>query len=430
MSEKEEIQFISIKDLSLDKLLEIELKSVTNLLVDKRYKVLKPLIDSLVNKYGSRYRNAVSLILSQAALSVSKDSNFCKLSLNRNHYVAAKKEKRIKCGLDLVKNTLKMMKKDKLLEVYKGEYYEIEDFPFKTKGVSGGVTTVVEFHETLINHLHSCNLLRYVHCKPKPLHVIKSVDTKEIIHHDNSNQLASDWNTLLKNKVTILGKCYDVRYQKIEHTDGIDVFGGRWYCGAFQTIKSKYRNLISLEDKVTIECDYISAQPSLLCAISGLKIPEGHQVYEAYDGLIGDKKALRDLFKVGMLAIMYGESKNTAASNLFKNINSDKDLKVKFNIFSKKDIRKFSEDVVKRLIDHNNFMYHLLFNKNNWRLLQTVDSKICELVVGHFVDKGVPILNYHDSFRVDKGLHLELELVMQESWLNVVGNSYNCKIKV
>lgn len=415
--------FIELRELDKFELVRLQLSSTQHILKDKNYKFLSEFTDYLKSKYKLRDRSTVSFILTQVALTLRDGYRVTKFSLDKKHYQIAKKNKYIKCGINSVRRCLELMQRDGLLTVYKGCYHKIPHNPIRTNGVVGGVSTIVEIHDSLANHIRTADLVRYVKATQKPSHIVKDYFTGEVYQEGLEDFFVDKWNKSLEGQVSINGVVKIVKYNRLSYKVRDSIIKTRFYSGSFQTLKTEYRDFIKLGGEDTIELDFSCCQPSLLAAKVGLKIPEGHDFY--YTGL----DIPRDLAKSSFLALLYGSSESGAIGSVFSKINKSEDLKKLLGLENKLDIRSYAENIVRRLLDHNKLIAHLLYNKDGWLDLQNTDSMICELVVEYFVNKNIPILGYHDSFRVPAKYKETLRLVMMESWEAVVGNPYNCKIK-
>lgn len=415
--------FMELKELDELELVRLQLCSTQHMLKDKNYKFLSGFIDYLRNKYNLKDRSAVSFILTQVALTLRDGYRITRFTLDQKLYCIAKKDKYIKCGMKSVRRCLELMQRDGLITVYKGCFHKIPHNPIRANGIAGGVSTIVEIHDTLANHIRTADLVRYVKATIKPLHIIKDYTTGEVYKEELEDSFVDKWNKVLDGKVSINGVEKSVRYNRLSYKIEDVIIKTRFYSGSFQTLKAEYREFIQLGNEDTVELDFSCCQPSLLAAKVGLQIPDDHDFY--YTGL----DIPRDLAKSSFLALLYGGSESGAIGSVFSKIDKSKDLKKLLGVETKGEIRRCAKEIIEKLLSNNKMIRHLLYNKDGWLDLQNTDSMICELVVGYFIERDIPVLGYHDSFRVPDKYKETLREVMRESWEAVVGNPYNCKIK-
>lgn len=87
-----------------------------------------------------------------------------------------------------------------------------------------------------------------------------------------------------------------------------------------------------------------------------------------------------------------------------------------------------AEYVVDCFLEHNYFLEEYAYTESLYGYLQHLDSAIATKVINHFTSKGVVVLCYHDSFRIQKKYEDELYIVMIDSYNEVVGNISNLRI--
>ncbi len=232
---------------------------------------------------------------------------------------------------------------------------------------------------------------------------------------------------LSQNVVTLKGNSCYVRYKQVF---SVDLSGaGRLYTmGGFQTMDSNVRQFIQINGRDTVEYDITSNHLSIMYTLKGITLDKDFDCYYVDLGKY-NYKDVRLLCKLAIMCMINCKTKSGAYKALAKII--DKDNKTD----SKGCLSSFVDDasICKRVIDALQKIHESItfFTRGEvlWRKLQRLDSRVCENVVQHYTERGIPILCWHDSWRVSKDHEKTLPLVIKESWFDVFGTYDNCFIK-
>ena len=202
---------------------------------------------------------------------------------------------------------------------------------------------------------------------------------------------------------------YDVTKKKLVRifNNGSFEQGGRFYRGWWQEIPSRYRQLVRIDGKRTVEMDYSAIHFTLLYAEKGLPVPT------------------TDLYLVDDVE----RSVAKAILNIALNASS---LKSAVGAVKKKLLPESTEEVIektiKTCIDTHKAISEFFFTGKGLHL-QYVDSQIAEdVMINMWENWGEVVLPVHDSFIVRRGLWAQLDKQMHESFKRITG--YDCKVKV
>lgn len=351
-----------------------------------------------------------------------RQNNKCsKITLNKNHFTEARKQG-FKLNYSRFRKVLDTLEIHGFLTLYVGHYniHNKED----------RLTSIIEFHSNFTD-LFDKNVVdrSFKLVQDSELLEVRNSITKEVIQgtrFKNINPLRQEvkaYNELLNDTtITILGETCGVIYKRI-FMDNLQS-SGRFYSGSFQTIKSKYRPTILFDGEMTKELDVTSVHPSILACLDGIKLPDGHKVYDCYQGLEGDPTELRKLFKQSLLCMLYASSQKAAKSSVFKHF---KENKIKYTTV--RMVKGLINTIFDRIQKHNPQLDSHLYLEESWKKLQFLDSSICRYVINVFVSQGIPILTYHDSFVVPESQVDLLREVVKQAWVQVLGTEDNLQLE-
>ncbi len=202
---------------------------------------------------------------------------------------------------------------------------------------------------------------------------------------------------------------YDVTKKKLVRifNNGSFEQGGRFYRGWWQEIPSRYRQLIRINGKRTVEMDYSAIHYTLLYAEKQLPVPAG-DLYEV-DGV--DRPIAKKILNIALNA----NSMTSAITAINRDVLPDN---------SSDDIKK----IVNKCIERHKEISEFFFTGKGLHL-QYIDSAIAEdVMVKMWENWGEVVLPVHDSFIVTRGLWAQLINQMQESFRRITG--YDCEVKV
>lgn len=413
-----------LKELSDQEVTRLEVSCSSFYLSYSKTNQFQKQVNEILAFTGNSYKEEVWLIVTALVRSKRQNNHNTKFSLNKNSYTEARK-KGFKFSYTKTRRLLEILEEAGYLTVYLGD---------KTSHVKRRRTSIITFHykfssmfdkKVVDNNI----MLSY----NSPVEIRDSI-TKEILSDTKITNIkalkeeVNDYNALLNNtEIRVFDVSCGVLYKRI-FSDNMNS-GGRWYSGEFQTIKSSYREHILFDGEKTVEVDVESIHPSIIGCLQGVKLPEDFKPYECYQDFKGDPIQLRKLFKQALMCMLYANSKRQAKSSLFDKYIQDKNEGgVKYGTIklNKGDINKIFD----ALTEHNNFLSDRLYIKDSWRELQFLDASICRVVINSFVEKGLPILAYHDSWVVSESNKNLLIDVMKKAWKEVLGTDMNFKFKI
>lgn len=190
---------------------------------------------------------------------------------------------------------------------------------------------------------------------------------------------------------------------------------GRYYVkGTFQNLPSKYRPSIKINGESTIEFDIRNCHPLMLASVDEEPLTDYFDCYVIPK--LTDVGITRDIAKKMLFPILFTSSKSSA-------------IKAVRLELTKQGLKHISAKyVVDCFLEHNYFLEEYAYTESLYGYLQHLDSAIATKVINHFTSKGVVVLCYHDSFRIQKQYEDELYIVMIDSYNEVVGNISNLRI--
>ena len=124
-----------------------------------------------------------------------------------------------------------------------------------------------------------------------------------------------------------------------------------------------------------------------------------------------------------MLCVLYAKKRNSATNALRDKLGKIEEYK---GLVKSVDCKKIIQD----LIDRNKKISDYFFNKNGWKYLQNIDSRIVSYVVKKFTEDKEVCLPYHDSFVVTVNNRDRLRNYMEHAWKSVLGTNLNFKCEV
>jgi hypothetical protein len=228
----------------------------------------------------------------------------------------------------------------------------------------------------------------------------------------------------------------DVLYKRVFEKSFLGA--GRYYTfGSFQTLTKEQRRTICINGNATYAEDYVAVHPNVIRTWKGIQEPVTHDPYTINLSKNCDIKELRKLCKVGLMCLLYNRSRGKAIQALTSKITKDKFVKVDGKRYPRpledqkyKSLHKYrgiASEIVSKLVELNSDIASEFFQEDLWYRLQNVDSRLAEYVIGHFTDKNVCVLPWHDSFRIEVKYKSELKAIMKEAWMNVLGDLTHCK---
>ena len=191
-------------------------------------------------------------------------------------------------------------------------------------------------------------------------------------------------------------------------------FFGHWAQNIPNKVKKegdiKYRELITIDGKDTVEYDYETLHPLMLYFLENKEI--GSE--DAYSRVLGDE--YRKPVKWAFNAMINSEGNSTRPPRKFR-IDDFGGLEWK--------------DVVNKIMEAHKPIVNMFYS-NKGSELQFLDSQIAESIILKFSQQDYPIIPIHDSFIMHQGFGStgELEETMRKAFYRVMGKQIDPKEKV
>ncbi|TGU71032.1 hypothetical protein E4633_11820 [Geomonas terrae] len=189
--------------------------------------------------------------------------------------------------------------------------------------------------------------------------------------------------------------------------------GGRFYNGWWQSVPSRYRPYITIDNETTIEIDFSGYHANILYIIEGLPVPED-DVYRVCDLPNSARKPLKRIFNI----LLNSKNMNGAIKAAKDMILEEGYTDLFANVSIKSVISAFQEK-------HAPIRKYILSGFGI--KLQYIDSKIAEGIMLNLGRQGIVALGIHDSFIVQRKYKEELLYVMAEEVNKQFGKTIRCK---
>lgn len=256
--------------------------------------------------------------------------------------------------------------------------------------------------------------------------------TKKCRMLNNLNMLAK--NTNLESN----GKAFDISFKSVYNLDFTK--GGRTYVvgGDCKVIEKDIRELLVFDGEETIELDFKSLHARMVATLLGHGMPPWFDPYQIQiDGY--DPQVLRTICKLIMLCAFNAKNRREAISAVSSEINNieyatednNVDIPARQYWYENKLAPKHIEIgyIADKLFEHNRFLMSYAYTGCGLEL-QNLDSRIMDIIVSYFVDKGEFVLPIHDSIVCRKSLQEEAIKIMLEAYTQVMGDGDNCIVEV
>jgi hypothetical protein len=198
------------------------------------------------------------------------------------------------------------------------------------------------------------------------------------------------------------------------------IYGGRFYAitalgNSWQGIKKQSRHSICINNRSTVEYDYSEHHLRLLEALYGLDIGQNPYNKEGWP---------RGFVKLITLVMMNCKTMSGLKSHCNQEAGITKNKK---NVWESIPNSEFEEEY-KRFLE--NFDDNVKLFSKGWEdylckdkgvELQYKDSLITEIILRHFLDKGILVLPIHDSYIIDEQYQEELVEVMEYAYKKITG---------
>ncbi|WP_425417162.1 hypothetical protein [Oricola indica] len=191
--------------------------------------------------------------------------------------------------------------------------------------------------------------------------------------------------------------------------------GGRFFGGWWQRCPKEVRHQIFLNDHPITEIDYSGLHIVILYANQGINYWKEHKS-DPYDlskpNSITNTFSPRDLCKQLLLVALNAKDDNST----FQAFRDEAETGSPEKHLTNNDLA----EVLDALREKHDPISNMIANDAGIDLMHQ-DSRIAELVIQHFTEKGIPILCIHDSFLVPFGLEDELHQTMTNAFSKITG---------
>ncbi len=217
---------------------------------------------------------------------------------------------------------------------------------------------------------------------------------------------------LASSSITYKGELCCVVYKQV-FSGNLDGAGRFYTASKFQTLQSETRKFIKIDDSGCTEIDLSNLHVSILRVLQG--IPPVKNNFDQYQ--VEGYERLHA--KMAIMCMINCKTRKGSGDALY-NLSQEEGFGL-----SKDECK----DLVAKLEAHNNPVE--FFNtKWDWKILQRLDSKICEFIIDEFCSLGYCILSYHDSWIVKRSHAELLKTTIKKAWRFVMKVNYDCKLKV
>ena len=189
--------------------------------------------------------------------------------------------------------------------------------------------------------------------------------------------------------------------------------GGRFYNGWWQSVPSRYRPYITIDNETTIEIDFTGYHANILYILEGLPVPVD-DVYSVCDLPDNARKPLKRIFNI----LLNTKDMNSAvkAANSMIMEKGYKDLFANVSV----------ESVILAFKNKHCAINKYILSGFGIKL-QYIDSKIAEGIMLSLGRRGIVALGIHDSFIVQRKYKKDLLEVMASEVNTQIGTTIGCK---
>lgn len=266
--------------------------------------------------------------------------------------------------------------------------------------------------------------------KGKDKKVIKNIAKFKGVNLKRDN--VKKYNIFLADQIISLeGEVHTLHFKRvfIDNLDG----GGRWFdCGKFQTLKKELRRKININGKGVTEVDLKSLHTNLIATLNGVDL-KGKDPYKIYDvelvEWVGGLDKLRAISKLAMMCIINCKTKHGSKKALYNSYKEDKEDSNSVMYQLEDDKSKFDK-VIDLLVEYNKELVFFGKGSYDYKILQNIDSDICEVVLMKCMKKGFLALPYHDSWVCERDRQEELIEILGEAWRSILGVMLNFNYKI
>ena len=422
---------IELINLSWKERVDISLECETFFFQSKNVDKFRPLHRELMKHTSSKNAKEVWLFLTAACKAVRYGATGSKFALSKERYYDANKKYKLKISHKKSKEMLCDFEQADLITFYRG---------FKDEEWS--MESCFLMRSKLLNLIPEKEAKRYALVRqPEEFLRIKDYNTGTYITDYRGiggirllgKEMLKFNEFIHKQVITIDGKLARISYVRI-FADNLKGAGRFYTTNGFMNHDKHLRETITINGNEATECDFSTLHPRLIATLKGIKLNADWKPYSLSKRLLGilstkQKQQLRKLCKKALMCCLYSESLDVATKSLFREYNMNKGDK---GIY--KDLPPLSKETCESMLldlqESNKEISDWFFNKDGWKVLQNMDSKLCAYIVKNMTYLEKTCLPYHDSWVCEVHERDTLVKFMEASWVDMFGTSMNFKYDV
>ncbi|WP_089110729.1 hypothetical protein [Vibrio casei] len=442
----------------------------------KKYKNTKVIIQHFTKIYGKKFEKEIGIVFTALAQASKNHAIGVRLPVGRD-YFSPSKNKAI-AGQNLNRErfiaVLKNMDTDNLLTFRMGcaDHFDLD----------GGALSEIIFSKSLFDMVDNVKLANEVSKIDQPLVVVKDtngnlINTKNMQGVGRTSdvwRMMEDWHNIIsKTEITVNNiRCatpfYQKQYRLDQNGEGRNYVAG----GGIQTMPKSQRSSIRLNDQPCSGMDYKNLQVRLCYTLAGVELPDHFDCYSIKHDYPDHKEDHRKLCKSKTLALLFSKSKAGAVGSVRQTLREDLLVYPKakagskwFNVIKPTDPKKLNEieielqkdlgnsrkklqarkyawlvnsvdaiqsvatKLIEDLSEHNKAIADYFYRPTFWQTLQNLESRMMDIVIQRFIDRGECLLSWHDGAVTVTRLANTLKNDMKEAYEIVMGTSLNCVVE-
>lgn len=434
--------YTEIKDLNQSEIIKLNLRT----LVWLKYKVVKNprqkkifniIKESLGYQGKANYDNEIWMLVNMLVSSVKTNKDGCWFPRRTEAYSGfnSKYNNKFKITRDKMCRVVDDLEQQGMLDMYSGFWN-----PFNE---DESITSRVVFKEYLLGLVDTSMLNNIkdpledlpeieVNVKIKEGKVYKKILLDNVGKMKNATlkrrnvKLFNDF--LYTQDIELDGVKYLLRFKRVYRDNLCGC--GRWYeVGTFQTAEKEARKRIKINGEYVTEVDISSIHPNLIAAYNNVDLGD-KDPYGVYDPdlveIFKGKDNFRAVCKIAVMCMINCKTKRGSWAALKNHLVKHKD-ETGLNIPEDDNVFK---KVINALVEHNKKVDFFGKETLDFKVLQNIDSEICEQVLLRCKAAGFLALPYHDSWCVGRQYRDQLIEIIKKAWFSVVGSMLNFKYKI
>lgn len=359
-------------------------------------------------KFNIKNKDAFLKVLSANLIQHSFLGNYdySKTPMNPTDFVKIRHESFFNIGYSGWKSMILALEKSGLIIRKVGGYFDNTSY-----------YTVIRFNNKLIYRISKYNIsinnIRKYDNNCKIIYLGNPIQNDQLSQRNyNIEKKLNSYNQLIKRNKIYLDICRldiasrNINFGNISYTRNFPKnfnADGRYYGPWWQSIKSDYRKLITINNNSTCELDYNGMHLHLLYSRLGIdlnKIYPGDDPYKLKDY---NRKFVKVAFSISLNINNYDNFNATVASKISKKY---PDLFIKgFDYLS----------MMKKFMHRHQSISVYLF-KNIGASIFGMEAKISSYIINNLTKQNILTLNIHDSFVIEKKYRLKLLNLMTKAF--------------